>query len=155
MNRKNFGIAAIALGLMLLIPASVDAQAPSSGPCTWYFPQGTWNITANGRQGTLFVTVDTSGNIGGTITLTGDGGVDTIRGFFNASACKLTFLRIDGPSATAANPTTIQAYTGYVYPALATNPYGQKRLAGSFETFSPAGGGTAARSVFGWDALRY
>jgi hypothetical protein len=151
MNRKNFGIAAIALGLMLLIPPSADAQA---GPCTLFFPQGTWNITAHGHQGTLFVTVDTSGIIGGTMTLPGDGGVDTIRGFFDARACKLTFLRIDGPSATAGNPSTIQAYTGYVYPALASNPSGQQRLAGSFEMFSPAAGGTAPRSVFGWHAFR-
>ena len=154
MNCKFFTMATFALTAMLSIPAAVHAQALASGPCAWSVAQGTWTITANGNQGSLYIFVDSVGNLSGTMTLTG-AGTDAIRGFFNAGACKLTFFRVDGTNVTAANVTTVQTYTGHVYPALASNPYGQKRLAGSFETFSPAAGGTAARSVYGWDAYRY
>jgi hypothetical protein len=144
-----------AFAFALWIPTALQAQAPPSGPCAFNFPLGTWNMSANGNQGSLYIAaVDSAGNISGTMTLTG-GGTDAIGGFFNAAACRLTFFRVDGTGTTAAAAKTLQAYTGYVYPALASNPYGQKRLAGSFETFSPVAGGTAARSVFGWDAYRY
>jgi hypothetical protein len=146
----------MAVGIALGLSGVVQAQAPSGGPCPANLPLGTWTANANGFQGTLWIgAIDAAGNITvGTITLAG-GGVDHIRGFWTASACKITFMRVDGASFNPANALTIQAFTGYVYPALTTNPYGLKKMAGYLEAFSPVSGGGAARHVFGWDAYRY
>jgi hypothetical protein len=143
-----------ALVLMFLMSGALHAQAPSYGPCGATFPLGSWTIDANGHQGTLYITGVNSGVVTGTMVLVGES-ASAIRGFWNAAACRLTFVRIPGTNVVSANPTLIQAYTGYAYPVLHTNPNGAKRMAGNFDTFSNGAGGLPTRSTFGWDANRY
>ena len=156
MNANIFAITALFLGLMLMAGTGY-AQAPASGPCPAALPVGSWTLSANGHQGTLNVTamnVATGEITGGFLSLTG-GVVDHIRGFWTASACRITFIRFTGNNVALQNATVMQTYTGYAYPASSGNPFGQKRLAGEFQTFSPNAGGSSARNVFGWDAFKY
>lgn len=156
MNANRFAHAALFLGLVLMAGTGY-AQAPAFGPCPPGLPLGVWTFSGNGHQGTLNVTtmIPATGQItGGFLALAG-GVVDHIRGFWNASSCRITFIRFRGNNVAVQNATAMQTYTGYAYPASAGNPLGQKRLAGEFQTFSPNAGGTSARSVFGWDAFKF
>jgi hypothetical protein len=150
--KKTLTMMILALAMSLGVPGNAQAQAPSFGPCPTFLPNGFWNVNANGFQGSLFIDVDAGGNVTGSINLSGDG-VDTIRGFWTASACKITFLRVDGNTFNPANALNTQAYTGYLYPLLSSSPNGAKFMAGHFQATS-LNGGAAARHIYGWHASR-
>jgi len=102
-------------------------------------PIGTWSIDANGHEGQLEITgVDFNGK------LSGNAFGDSIEGFWNDTAQKITFLRMPVPD----QPNTTQIYTGYLFknrPSL----YTKYTLTGYFEAFQ-GGGGSPPRSLFGW-----
>jgi hypothetical protein len=144
--------------LMLCVSAlgtfsqSVKGQAPPAGPCAQTVINGNWNFRANGSNGTLTILTDGSGNI---LPLNSriafpNGSFDTIRGYWAADSCKLTFVRSHGAD-TLVNPSSVQVYAGFVFPFLDTSPGGSKLIAGSFRTF---GGSTPDRNEFGWYALK-
>src|SRR5262245_43697593 len=103
----------VALGVSFALPGIAQAQ------CAAFLPNGFWAVNANGYQGNMFINVDAAGNVTGNITFVGD--TDAIRGFWTASACKITFIRVDGNTFNPANALATQSYTGYFYPLLASD----------------------------------
>jgi hypothetical protein len=119
----------------------------------------TWWIISNGVLGLLNVSsIDAQGNMDGTWEEppTGNRRTDQVKGLWNASTRKLTFIRI----IQLGNPLGMQIYTGYLMDSGAVwGPTGEQHLTGLmmtgvFEAFSGAGG-TAQRSVFGWVAAQF
>jgi hypothetical protein len=132
------------LGLIASLAATITAHAQS--------PAGLWQTNTNGYSGTMMLSVDTAGNVTGWIQ--GAGIYNPVKGFWNATARKLTIYRtIDG---TVANtpPERLQTFTGYMFPASVSQPAGVQQLAGYFEAFAGTGG-SAPRNVFGWYAVKY
>jgi len=73
---------------------------------------------------------------------------NVITGLWSSGAQQLSFLRLG----VVNNPITYQSYTGYLFPANASNPTGAQLLAGSFTVFGAGGGGMQSRNLFGWTA---
>jgi hypothetical protein len=122
--------------LLLLVPAANAAS----------LPLGNWSVDANGFTGVLTISsIDVAGNVTGTIF------GDPIRGFWNEAARELVFYRVIGGTVVSTNPSLLQVYTAYLFPAFVLAPFGSQRLAGSFEAFAGTGG-TAPRHTFGWYA---
>jgi hypothetical protein len=115
-------------------------------------PVGLWHIDANGFKGTLNITSDAAGNLGGTANI--DVGVtDTLQGVWSEVAQEITFHRLlrGGP--------LVQTYTGYLF--LTKEPIfgGQgppepnpsfRLLTGYFDAVGT--GATPGRARFGWVA---
>jgi hypothetical protein len=118
-------------------------------------PVGTWHINANGFKGTMNITSNGAGQLGGTIDI--DTGVtDTLQGVWSEAAHEIVFDRI---RKQGANIVWIQTYTGYLF--LTKEPIfgGQgapepnpdfRLLTGSFEAIGTGAGPGRAR--FGWTA---
>jgi hypothetical protein len=105
---------------------------------------GLWELNANGHIGWLDIpNIDAAGRLVGAKAFG-----DTIIGFWDEEAKKITFLR----STQSGNHSDDQVFTGYYF---ASGPEGTFKsviyLTGSFEAFEGAGG-TANRIVFGWFA---
>lgn len=99
---------------------------------------GTWKINGNGAEGELFIeSIDAQGKLGGKTTVYKNSAI----GFWDEPSRKITFMRLTSPT----QPQSFQAYTGYLM-------NDNQTIAGWFEAFGTAGGGTAQRSVFGWFA---
>jgi hypothetical protein len=110
-------------------------------------PNGNWFVDANGFTGQLAINVATNG------VVTGKFNNDPIGGFWSESCQRLMFYRVTAGFTSSTPPQFIQVFTGYQFPANASQPTGSQRLAGSFEAFSGTGG-TATRNVFGWYATK-
>jgi hypothetical protein len=108
------------------------------------FPRslGPWSFSANDVAGQLTLIDDGSGNLSGTID-----GNQQVLGFWDATAQKVTFLRILDP----ADPSTVQVYTGYLSSHLEGIDLIVYTLLGSYQAFSGPDV-TAQRNVFGWSA---
>jgi hypothetical protein len=131
---------------------SVKAQAPPTGPCQQTAINGNWNFRGNGSNGTLTIWVNAAGEIlplNSRITFS-NGSFDSIRGYWSANSCKLTFVRSRGTD-TLVSPASVQVYAGFLFPFVDTAPGGSKLIAGSFRTF---GGASPDRNEFGWYALK-
>ena len=110
-------------------------------------PQGqplNWNVNANSFGGTLVINqIDANDS-----SLQGVIFGDSIRGFWDEVAQKITFIRIPNNNDAAQS----QIYTAYLF----QNQNGPLdtifTLAGYFEALSAPAGGTAQRNLFGWFA---
>lgn len=102
---------------------------------------GSWLINGNGFEGQLKLTgPDSQGRIGGTVY------DQQIFGFWDDTAQKITFMRINNPD----DPSTFQIYTGYqFFTRKVEQGGGYWTLTGSFEAFTGTGA-TAQRSLYGW-----
>jgi hypothetical protein len=115
----------------------VAAEPPSPAP----FP-ASFDIVANGQQGTLTVTsIDATNELSGTLF------GKPILGFWNPFERKLTFLWYGN----LADATQMRVYTGYLAGSSTCVVEASCRFAGSLEAFSGSGG-AAQRNVFGWFA---
>lgn len=105
---------------------------------------GTWELNANGYNGTLEIpNIDAAGRLVGA-TVFGN----NIIGFWDEEAKKITFLR----STKVGDHSADQIFTGYYFTSGPEGPYKSVNyLTGSFEAFEGAGG-TANRVLFGWFA---
>lgn len=104
--------------------------------------QGTWTVNANGHIGKLEVSVDSQGNLNGSIF------GNRISGFWDSTGDKITFIRIIDPQ----NAIKEQVYTGYLIEGGENlNGSGVRPfyLTGSFEAFSGTGA-VASRVLYGW-----
>jgi hypothetical protein len=111
-------------------------------------PVGQWHIDANGFKGTLNITADPAGHVGGSVNI--DIGVtDGLQGTWNEVAQEVTFHRVR-------NGNFFQTYTGCLFTTKEPIFGGQgppephptfRMLAGSFESL-----GTPGRPRFGWVA---
>jgi hypothetical protein len=110
-------------------------------------PVGTWSFDGNGYSGPLVINLDGGHNVTGSLI------GDPIRGFWDDAAQKLVIYRVYKNTNVGTPPINIQVFTGYLFPANASQATGAQRLAGSFEAFSGTGG-TATRNVFGWYATK-
>ena len=128
------------IGLAAALVISVSAQAQNS-------PAGTWAYTNNGHVGNLALTVDSAGNVTGTMTDTGVTG-NPVKGFWDSSSLKLTFYRAINGTTSETPPDFIEIFTGYMFPCNVSAPAAQC-LAGTFEAFAGTGA-TAQKTVFGW-----
>jgi hypothetical protein len=98
-----------------------------------------WEMVANGFSMKFHPkSIDGSGNLKGEIVHGSK--TQSIEGFWNEDARRVTFLRVIDP----AKPSTAQVYTGYLAD--------EGQLAGTFEAFSGTGA-TREQTVFGWSAL--
>ena len=112
-------------------------------------PSGDWRINANGFKGILHIAgVDAQGNVTGTLTMSGEppNQLNNVA-YWDDTSKKITFIRV----INAAEPSTSQTYTGFLFPQNHTQPNGPSELAGSFEAFRGTGG-TANRVLYGWFA---
>ncbi len=105
---------------------------------------GLWELNANGYTGWLDIpNIDAAGVLVGAKAFG-----DTIIGFWDEEAKKITFLR----STQSGNHSGDQVFTGYYF---ASGPEATFKsviyLTGSFKAFGDAGG-AANRIVFGWFA---
>jgi hypothetical protein len=105
---------------------------------------GLWELNANGHIGSLDIPdIDAAGRLVGATAFG-----DTIIGFWDEEAKKITFLR----PTSAGNHSADQVFTGYYF---ASGPEATFKsvlyLTGSFEAFEGTGG-TANRVLFGWFA---
>ena len=114
---------------------------------------GCWNINANGFNNLLgdnsplcITTIDAAGNF------SGFQGSKSFSGFWNETAKQITFLT--WPTASPANQSQYQFYTGRWFSEDHNNPYGLKRLTGTFTAFRGTGA-TPLRWEYGWTATRY
>jgi hypothetical protein len=130
-------------GLAAALAVTVTIQAAS--------PIGEWIVNNNGFGLLLSLTVDANGNV------TGLANGESIKGFWNESAGKLTFHRdigavnLNGP---VVSRDKIQVFTGYIFPCNSPSPSPQGQcLAGSFESFAGTGA-SASKNVFGWVAYQ-
>jgi hypothetical protein len=104
--------------------------------------RGGWNINGNGYGGFMWIEgVDGQGNLLGSSTVYGQ----PIRGFWDEASGRLTFMRI----INAADPSTMQIYTGYLMPPQDNM---QLAIAGTFEAFIGTGA-TASKPSYGWYAI--
>lgn len=110
-------------------------------------PTGVWSINANGHVGTMVLNVDIVGNVNGTLL------GSQVKGLWTESARRLVLYRAINGTTFSTPPDLIQIYTGYMFPAAASNPTGPQRLAGEFQAFVGTGG-SASRNVFGWFASK-
>jgi hypothetical protein len=128
----------VRLGIVAALATVLAVQAAS--------PAGTWSMNANGYKGTLVLTIDAAGTLGGTLQL-GNEPVSQIKGFWSDLTGELTFYRVNNLVSTP--PDRIQIFTGYWWPSIT---YTNGHLAGYFEAVS-ALGGTGLTNVFGWSAI--
>ena len=126
-------VAALVLGL-----ASREAAPAAAAPP----PGGNWAVHANGHSGTLNFSVDAAGNVSGTIL------GDAIVGFWDEQDQKISFVR------TSSSSQHVQTYTGYFFRVAAQSTAPTCYLTRFFATFSAASGGTPARNVYGWAAVK-
>jgi len=111
-------------------------------------PVGQWHINANGFKGTLDITADAAGHLGGNVNI--DIGItDSIQGTWNETAQEITFHRVRGGN-------FFQTYTGYFFTTKEQIFQGQgppepnptfRMLTGEFESL-----GSPGRPRFGWVA---
>jgi hypothetical protein len=105
--------------------------------------KGPWKINGNGHPGDLWIEgVDAQGNLLPTCTVYGQ----PIRGFWDDASGRITFMRI----INAADPSTIQVYTGHF---MAPQAGATEAMAGTFEAFVGTGG-SAKAPFYGWFATR-
>ncbi len=98
---------------------------------------GTWLIEANGYSGSIQISsIDPAGRVTGTLFQ------NPMSGFWDEAARRLTMIRV----IDAADPSTFQYYTGYLFPNPKTSYYS---LAGTFRAYAGAGA-SANRDEFGW-----
>lgn len=104
---------------------------------------GTWLIETNGFQGSIEISsIDPAGRVAGTLFQ------DPMSGFWDEAARRLSMIRI----INAANPSTFQYYTGYLFPNAETITFpitSLYSLAGTFRAFAGTGA-TTIRDEFGW-----
>lgn len=106
-------------------------------------PTGVWFLNGNSFTGDLTInSVDANGNLSATVY----GGEQTT-GFWDEAAQKITFLRI----INAADPSTSQVFTGYLFQNVNAEGNIDYHLAGSFEAFAGTGA-VAQRILYGWFA---
>ncbi len=103
---------------------------------------GPWQFSANGVEGKLSLKDDGNGNLSGSIDEN-----QKVLGFWDATARKVTFLRITDPS----NSSTVQVYTGYLFCRGIGIDQISCTLVGSYQAFSGPDV-TAQQNVFGWGA---
>jgi len=105
----------------------------------------TWQVNSNGTIGTLQITrADPDGAVAGSMFN------NPIAGWWDEASQKLSFVRTINPN----DPETFQIYTGHLYKfQVESNPQLLQRISGHFEAFRGTGGG-AARSRFGWYAVK-
>ena len=136
--------ALVVLGLSLSLGNVAHAQTLTTG-C--------WDINAHGYNSLLgensplcITWIDQAGNFSGVK------GTSTFIGFWNENAKQITFLT--WPTASPTNQALYQFYTGrWIYDDH-DNPYGLKRMTGTFTAFRGSGA-TPLQSEFGWTATRY
>ena len=131
--------------LALALPCAFAADPATQPPPP--LPLGCWNFNANGTQGQLCIpALESDGSFIGTAKFTGYS--NGITGFWSSGAQQLSFLRLGDPT----DPFSFQSFTGFLFPADATNPSGTQMLAGSFTVFGAAGGAIPSRNMYGWTA---
>lgn len=99
-------------------------------------PVGSWNIDANGADGTLVIGTASSGNFSGTVF------GQPFTGFFDETNQEFSFIRVMGTATTFPYISTAQVYYGTLFsysPVGGTTDY---TLAGTFRTYPPSGGDT-------------
>ena len=142
---RRFVLLLFALTLVLAPSFGSDSATPAqqSPP----LPTGCWNLNANGYPGLLCIpSIQADGSFVGSMVFEGYSNV--ITGLWSSGAQQISFLRLGIPT----NPLSYQSYTGFLFPADASNPSGPQMLAGSFSVYGPAGGGIQSRNFFGWTA---
>lgn len=102
-------------------------------------PTGSWNLVANGFDGTLQIdSIGPGGELGGSVF------GQAITGFWDEGSQVITFMRV--PPEASGNASVIQVYRGAFFQQGSIGT-----LSGLFLAFAGTGG-TAARSEFGWFA---
>jgi hypothetical protein len=142
---RKFVLLLCTLTLVAAPGFGADSGSPAQSPAP--LPTGCWNLNANGSQGQLCIpSLESDGSFVGSMVFEGYSNV--ITGLWSSGAQQITFLRLGVPT----NPLSYQSYTGFLFPADASNPTGSQMLTGSFSVFGPAGGSMQSRNFFGWIA---
>ncbi len=142
---RTFVVLLFTMTLFLTPRLAADSSSPAQQPPP--LPTGCWNVNANGYQGLLCIpSIQADGSFVGSMVFAGYSNV--ITGLWSSGAQQISFLRLGIP----ANPLSYQSYTGFLFPADASNPSGPQVLAGSFSAYGPSGGGVQSRNLFGWTA---
>ena len=147
MNTKARMLVSILFALTLVLPCSfgADTGVPAQAPPP--LPQGCWSLNANGSLGLLCIpALESDGSFAGSMVFENYSNVVT--GLWSSGAQQISFLRLG----IVTNPLSYQSFTGFLFPADASNPSGPQVLAGSFSVFGPPGGGMQSRNFFGWTA---
>jgi hypothetical protein len=136
--------ALVVLGLSLSLGNMAHALTLTTG--CWAFNSNGYN-SLNGENSSLCITsINAAGDFSGVA------GTWKFIGFWNESSKKITFLL--WPSAYATNQATYQFYTGSWFSDDQDDPYGLKRMTGTFTAFRGTGA-TPLRWEYGWTATRY
>jgi hypothetical protein len=147
MSRKARTLISILFALAMVLPCSLGADSGVPAQPQPPLPLGCWNLNANGSQGTLCIpSLQNDGSFVGSMVFGGYSNV--ITGLWSSGAQQISFLRLG----IVTNPFSYQSYTGFLFPADASNPSGPQMLAGSFSVFGPPGGSMQSRNFFGWTA---
>src|ERR1700730_18402061 len=115
--------------MVILNKLSYHAERKKVMAQTETFPRslGPWHLFANGVAEQLTLMDDGSGKLSGTIDEN-----QQVLGFWDASAHKVTFLRITDPM----DPSNVQVYTGYLSSHVQPPDVILYTLVGSYQAFS-------------------
>jgi len=142
---RTFALLLFAFALVLSPAFAADSAAPAQAPPP--LPLGCWNINANGDQGLLCIpSLESDGSFAGSMVF--ESYSNLVTGLWSSAAQQLSFLRLG----IVNNPLSYQSYTGFMFPANASNAAGPQVLAGSFTVFGPPGGSSQSRNLYGWIA---
>ena len=147
MSTTSRAFVLLLFALTLVLPPGFGLDSGSPAQASAPLPLGCWTLNANGTQGSLCIpSLQADGSFVGSMMFAGYSNV--ITGLWSSGAQQISFLRLGVPS----NPLTYQSFTGFLFPADASNPSGSQVLAGSFSVFGPAGGSSQSRNFYGWTA---